>query len=136
MPATIVLLLTAAMASDEIPDRTLEIALTAKVPALGAKQLAAAAADALPDRPLALVKVVKPIYPEAGRVEGLSGTVQLEVSVDEEGEVDTVKTLNGHPVLADAATSAVRRWKYQAAVVGGKAVRSTTTVKLNFKAPE
>lgn len=135
MPVTIGLLLAVTLAVEGEPAKKLDIALTAKIPPVGAKVLAVDSAN-LPDRPLSLLKIVKPIYPEAGRAEGLSGSVQLEVSVDEDGEVDSVKTLNGHPLLADAASSAVRRWRYQAAVVGGKPVRSTTTVKLNFKAPE
>ena len=136
MPTTTMILLILAVAlEEEKPDKKLEVALSAKLPPIGAKVLAADSPN-LPDRPLTLLKIIKPIYPEAGRAEALAGSVQLEVTVDEEGEVDAVKTLNGHPLLADAATSAVRRWTYQAAVVNGKPVRSTTTVKLNFKAPE
>lgn len=55
---------------------------------------------------------------------------------DEDGSVESVKTLVGNPILAQAAAAAVRLWVYQSAVVDGKAVKSTTVVKLNFKAPE
>lgn len=124
MPTMIVVVLALASAARaEDPEKKLEVALTTKIPNL-------------PDRPLTLVKIIKPIYPEAGRAEALSGAVQLEVTVDEEGEVDTVKTLSGHPLLANAAASAIRRWTYRCAVVNGKPMRSTTVVKLNFKAPE
>ena len=137
MPTMIVVVLALASAARaEDPEKKLEVALTTKIPPIAAKALAAAESPNLPDRPLTLVKIIKPIYPEAGRAEALSGAVQLEVTVDEEGEVDTVKTLSGHPLLANAAASAIRRWTYRCAVVNGKPMRSTTVVKLNFKAPE
>jgi TonB family protein len=146
MPAMIVLFLIAfaapavpAAAAEEpqqkSPAAALEVAAAGKLPPIAVKVLNAEK-DALPDRPLALIKLIKPIYPEAGRAESLSGSVQLDVAVDEEGAVDSVKTVSGHPVLAEAATAAIRRWTYQAAVVNGKAVRTNTLVKLNFKAPE
>lgn len=140
MPAVIHLLFLAAFTQAEEPKKgvaaPIEVALsTGKLQPIAAKVLNADSAN-LPDRPLRLLKLIKPIYPEAGRAESLSGPVQLEVAVDEEGAVDSVKTVAGHPVLAEAAASAIRRWTYQAAVVNGKAIRSTTLVKLNFKAPE
>ena len=88
------------------------------------------------DRPLTLVRQIRPTYPEAARKEALAGAVQLEALIDEDGSVESVKTLVGNPILAQAATAAVRLWVYQSAVVDGKAVKSTTVVKLNFKAPE
>jgi len=131
----LLILAIAAAAHAEEPEKKLEVALTTKIPPIASKVLAADSPN-LPDRPLTLVKIIKPIYPEAGRAEALSGAVQLEVTVDEEGEIDAVKTVSGHPLLASAAASAIRRWTYRSAVVNGKPVRSTTTVKLNFKAPE
>ena len=92
--------------------------------------------EKLKDRPLTLVRQIRPQYPESARKDALSGPVQLEATIDEEGSVEAVKTLSGNPILAEAAASALRRWVYQSAVVDGKAVKSTTVVKLNFKAPE
>jgi len=42
----------------------------------------------------------------------VSGTVILQVTVDEEGNVSEVKVLRGHPLLDDEAVRAVRQWKY------------------------
>ena len=92
--------------------------------------------ERLKDRPLTLVKQIRPQYPDAARKDSLAGPVQLEASIDEEGTVEAVKTLSGNPILAEAAAVAVRRWVYESAVVNGKATKSVTVVKLNFKAPE
>ena len=92
--------------------------------------------EELKDRPLTLVRQIRPTYPEAGRKEALAGAVQLEAVADEEGSVESVRTLLGNPILAEAAASVVRRWEYQSAVVNGRAIKSTTVIKLNFKAPE
>ena len=97
---------------------------------------AVSAEETLKDRPLTLVRQIRPQYPDAARKDGLSGQVQLEAVIDEEGSVESVKTLAGHPILAEAAAAAVRRWLYQCAVVDGKPVKSKTVIKLNFKAPE
>ena len=94
------------------------------------------AEERLKDRPLALVRQIRPQYPDGARKDSLSGPVQLEAVIDEDGSVESVRTLSGNPILAEAAAAAVRRWVYQGAVVDGKAVRSTTVVRLNFKAPE
>ena len=98
--------------------------------------IAPATREKLKDRPLTLVKQIRPQYPDAARKDALAGQVQLEATIDEEGSVESLKTLSGNSILAEAAAAAVRRWVYESAVVNGKAIKSTTTVKLNFKAPE
>jgi TonB family protein len=41
--------------------------------------------------------------------------VKLEVVVREDGSVQSAKVLGGNPVLIDAATDAVRKWRFEAA---------------------
>ena len=111
-----------------------ELALSAR--SLPVPVAAAAPVVLLADRPLTLIKLIKPLYPAAARSESLSGSVQVEAGIDEDGNVDLVRSLAGHPILVEAASAAIRRWTYQGAIANGKAVRSTTVVRLNFKAPE
>jgi TonB family protein len=40
---------------------------------------------------------------------------RLEVVVREDGSVQSAKVLGGNPVLIDAATDAVRKWRFEAA---------------------
>jgi len=55
---------------------------------------------------------VMPVYPKVARVMGLRGTVKVEVLVEPNGSVKSLEIKGGHPVLAEAAADAVRRWKW------------------------
>jgi TonB family protein len=72
---------------------------------------------------------VSPVYPELARRMKISGAVILEATVDPEGKVKEVKTINGNRLLATAAEDAVRQWKF--APGPGE---STVSVKINFAA--
>jgi TonB family protein len=55
------------------------------------------------------------VYPETARRYNIRGLVKLEVVVREDGSVKSAKVLGGNPVLIDAATDAVRKWKFEPA---------------------
>lgn len=69
---------------------------------------------------------VTPVYPEIAKNMHVSGSVRLEVLVAANGSVKSVKALGGHPLLIDAAVSAVKQWKYEAGD------ESTRVVEINF----
>jgi TonB family protein len=56
---------------------------------------------------------ISPQYPELARKMNITGSVKLELLVSANGQVKSVKTLGGHPLLIDAAQSAVKQWKYE-----------------------
>jgi TonB family protein len=58
---------------------------------------------------------VSPAYPELAKRMGIAGVVKIQVKVDKGGTVKDTKLIGGHPVLANAAMDAVKRWKYEAA---------------------
>jgi len=45
----------------------------------------------------------------------LRGTVKVDVVVSSSGTVKNVELKGGHPVLAQAALSAVKKWKWEPA---------------------
>jgi TonB family protein len=45
----------------------------------------------------------------------ISGTVKLVVVVTPGGTVKSTKVIGGHPILVNAATDALRKWKFEAA---------------------
>lgn len=55
---------------------------------------------------------IPPVYPELAKKMKIAGVVKIEATVDAEGKVTDVKTLNGSRVLAAAAEEAVRKWKF------------------------
>jgi len=58
---------------------------------------------------------IVPEYPEMARRMSLKGVVKIEAVVTSNGTVKTVELKGGHPVLAQAAMNAVRKWKWEPA---------------------
>jgi TonB family protein len=58
---------------------------------------------------------VMPEYPDMARRMSLRGIVKVDVLVTNSGTVKTVELKGGHPVLAQAAINAVRKWKWEPA---------------------
>ena len=55
-----------------------------------------------------------PVYPSLARGMALAGIVRVDAVVGPDGIVKSVSIKGGHPVLAQAAVDAVRRWKWEA----------------------
>jgi len=58
---------------------------------------------------------VQPAIPELARRMNISGTVKIEVVVAANGTVKEARILGGHPVLANAALDAARKWRFEPA---------------------
>ena len=65
-----------------------------------------------------LISKVTPVYPRLGG----PGDVVLDVKLAEDGAVKWVAVIDGDPVLAEAAVSAVKQWRYRRLVVKETAV--------------
>ena len=77
--------------------------------------------------------VAQPVYPEVAREAGIEGTVEMRVMIDEQGNVGDVRAISGEPVLVQAATDAVRQWKYRPFLLDNKPAKVVTVIKLEFK---
>lgn len=58
---------------------------------------------------------VQPSYPELARKMNISGTVKIEVVVSPNGSVKDAHVVGGHPVLANAALDAAKKWRFEPA---------------------
>ena len=56
---------------------------------------------------------VAPVYPELARRMNISGVVKIQVVVAPNGTVKEAKVVGGHPVLANAALDAARKWRFE-----------------------
>lgn len=56
---------------------------------------------------------VAPVYPDLARRMSITGIVKIQLKVDKSGTVKETKLVGGHPVLANAAMDAIKRWKYE-----------------------
>jgi len=59
-----------------------------------------------------LVYKEAPGYPLTLREAHIGGVVRLEIVISPKGTVDSVVPIGGNPVLVEAASAAVKRWKY------------------------
>jgi TonB family protein len=62
-----------------------------------------------------VVTNVQPQYPSIARTMNIRGSVRVEVVVATNGTVKSAEVKGGHPLLAEAAQNAVRRWKWEPA---------------------
>ena len=56
---------------------------------------------------------VQPAYPDLARRMNIAGTVKIEVVVLPNGIVKEARIVGGHPVLANAAMDAARKWRFE-----------------------
>ena len=70
---------------------------------------------------------VAPVYPELAKKMHIQGAVKVEAIVRANGTVKSTRALGGNPVLIDAATDAVGKWKFEPAPND-----TTEVVQLNF----
>jgi len=65
---------------------------------------------------------VQPAYPELARKMNIAGTVKIEVVVAPNGTVKDARIVGGHPVLANAALDAARKWRFEPAATESSGV--------------
>ncbi len=82
-----------------------------------------------------LIGRVEPEYPSDALAAHRSGDVVLEVQVAEDGTVSNIRTLSGDPLLAGAASEAVRTWRYQPYRQHDHPAQFQTDVTLSFSLP-
>lgn len=84
------------------------------------------------ESPVLLEKVV-PEYPPAARIARLQGKVYVRAVVSTTGDVVDVEVISApHFLFEEAALTAVRKWKYRPARLGGRPVAVHFTVIVEF----
>jgi TonB family protein len=79
-----------------------------------------------------LIERVQPDYPALARQSKLEGTVNMHVVIGIDGTVQRTQLVSGHPVLAEAAMNAVKRWRYKPTMLNGQPVEVDTAVEVIF----
>jgi TonB family protein len=78
------------------------------------------------------ISLPKPPYPPIARAAKASGTVVVQVTVDENGNVVSAQAVSGHPLLQAAATAAARGAKFSPTKLSGQPVKVTGVINYNF----
>ncbi|HEX8748321.1 MAG TPA: TonB family protein [Pyrinomonadaceae bacterium] len=74
----------------------------------------------------------KPAYPRVAKAAGASGTVLVQVIVDETGKVTYAKATSGHPLLQQSAVQAAYQARFTPTKLAGKPVKVSGTISYNF----
>jgi periplasmic protein TonB len=78
------------------------------------------------------VNLVKPPYPAAARAVRAAGAVNVQVTIDESGNVISASAVSGHPLLRAAAVQAARSSKFSPTQLSGQPVKVTGVIVYNF----
>jgi len=81
------------------------------------------------------LRLPKPPYPAAARAQYVSGTVSVQVLIDEQGDVASAGAVNGHPTLQPSAREAACGAKFSPTSLQGTPVKVSGVVTYNFVAP-
>jgi protein TonB len=80
------------------------------------------------------VNLPKPQYPAIARQAHAAGTVTVQVTIDENGNVISARAISGHPLLQAVAVAAARGAKFSPTKLSGQPVKVTGVITYNFVA--
>ncbi len=77
-------------------------------------------------------QLVSPNYPPAAKAVNAGGAVNVQVVIDEEGNVVSASAVSGHPLLKAASEEAARNSKFSPTMFQGVPVKVTGIIVYNF----
>lgn len=80
------------------------------------------------------ISLPKPQYPAIARQAHASGTVVVQVVIDESGSVISAHAVSGHPLLQAVAVAAARGARFSPTKLSGQPVKVTGVITYNFVA--
>ena len=79
-----------------------------------------------------VITKVQPVYPLVARTQRISGTVELDVEINEKGNVVSATPISGPEPLRGAAEEAVLQWKFKPASFNGVNMSSRARISVAF----
>jgi periplasmic protein TonB len=80
------------------------------------------------------ISLPKPAYPAIARQAHASGTVVVQVTIDENGNVISARAVSGHPLLQAVSVGAARGARFSPTKLSGQPVKVTGVITYNFVA--
>jgi protein TonB len=74
----------------------------------------------------------QPAYPPIAKAARASGTVTVQILVDESGRVVSASAVSGHPLLQQAAVAAARQARFSPTLLSGQPVKVSGVITYNF----
>ncbi|MGB7924941.1 MAG: energy transducer TonB [Pyrinomonadaceae bacterium] len=78
------------------------------------------------------ISLPKPPYPRLAREAGVSGTVTVQILLDETGKVISARAVSGNPLLQAEAVKAAYRARFSPTVLSGQPVKVSGIISYNF----
>ncbi len=78
------------------------------------------------------VSLPKPPYPPTARAINLTGSVNVQVLIDESGDVVSAKAIDGHPFFRQDAERAARKAKFKPTLLSDQPVKVTGIIVYKF----
>lgn len=78
------------------------------------------------------VSLPLPEFPAAAKAVAASGTVNVQVTIDEEGNIISAQAISGHPLLRQSAVKAAKEAKFAPIFLSGQPVRVSGVLVYNF----
>jgi TonB family protein len=78
------------------------------------------------------ISLPKPAYPEEAKAVKASGAVNVQVTIDESGNVIYAKAVSGHELLKPVAEEAARKAQFSPTILSGQPVKVKGVVIYNF----
>ena len=78
------------------------------------------------------IRKVQPPYPPMAKAAHISGSVQIQILISEEGRVLSATSVTGHPLLREASVQAAREWAFSPTILNGKGVKVSGVISFNF----
>jgi protein TonB len=79
-----------------------------------------------------LIRQPKPVYPPLARQARIQGQVKFTAVIGNDGTIQNLQLISGHPLLVQAAQDAVKQWVYQPTLLNGEPVQVITQIDVNF----
>lgn len=76
---------------------------------------------------------VEPDYPAVARQIRLTGSVELEIVVDQQGAVEKVNVVRGNTLLTGPSLQAIRKWKFKPFGPEGEPAKAAGPITFNFQ---
>jgi TonB family protein len=75
------------------------------------------------------------LVPLIARQQRAYGAVELEATITKEGAVKDVRVLGGPPLLVTPAVDAIKRRRYQPAMLNGVPIEAKVPIRIVFEPP-
>jgi len=79
-----------------------------------------------------LISKVEPVYPPLAKQARIQGTVRFAAIIGEDGHIEKLQVISGHPLLIRAAQEAVRQYVYKPVLLNGRPVEVMTDIDVLF----